>query len=131
MVAESKKSGNCYYFEPLHHELNDTFGAMKNVTPDSVFSNLKGLQINPNSDKSNTEEDNEDEEPQLVAPSTSNSGEDVKKKTSKSMEELISLKYQQFVNNDKYSCLNNFSVLTYTRIIVRLSTCGPTVQSLF
>ena len=52
MVEESKKTGNCYHFEPLRSELNDTFGVMKNVTPDSVFSNLKGLQVNPNSDKS-------------------------------------------------------------------------------
>ena len=81
MVAESKKTGNCYYFEPLQHELNDTFRAMKNVTPDSVFSNLKGLQINPNSDKTNSEDETADDEPQLVTPSTSTSNEDPKKKS--------------------------------------------------
>ena len=56
MVDESKKSGNCYIFEPLRSELNDTFGVMKNVNPDSVFSNIKGLQIAPNSDSSKDED---------------------------------------------------------------------------
>ena len=65
MVAESKKSGNCFYWEPLRAELNDTFGVMKNVNPDSVFSNLKGLQIAPNSDVS---KDSDDGDIQLVSP---------------------------------------------------------------
>ena len=86
MVEESKKTGNCYYYEPLRSELNDTFGVMKNVTPDSVFSNIKGLQVNPNSDKSgeNAETDNGgEEEAQLVAQTSDESKE--KKKTPKSM----------------------------------------------
>ena len=84
MVEESKKTGNAYYFEPLHSDLNDTFGAMKNMTPDSVFSNLKGLQVNPNSDKTNESEENAgDEEPQLVTPPSDELKE--KKKTPKSM----------------------------------------------
>ena len=57
MVDESNKSGNCYTFKPLRHELNDTFGVMKNVNPDSVFSNIKGLQIAPNSDSSKDDTD--------------------------------------------------------------------------
>ena len=85
MVEESKKSGNAYYFEPLRSELNDTFGVMKNIMPDSVFSNIKGLQVNPNTDKSSEAEGEEDDEPQLVAPSTSNDDTKEKKKTSKSM----------------------------------------------
>ena len=85
MVDESKKSGNCYNFEPLRHELNDTFGCMKNVTPDSVFSTTKGLQVKPNSDQTDAEEGADDEETQLVAPSTSNAKTDEKRKTSKSM----------------------------------------------
>ena len=89
MVAESKKTGNCYYFEPLRHELNDTFGAMKNVTPDSIFSNLKGLQINPNSDKTSSEDDTTEEDTQLVAPSTSSTNEDSKKKTIKKYAKYI------------------------------------------
>ena len=89
MVAESKKTGNCYYFEPLRHELNDTFGAMKNVTPDSVFSNLKGLQINPNSDKTSSEDDTTEEDTELVAPSTSSTNEDSKKKTIKKYAKYI------------------------------------------
>ena len=89
MIEESKKTGNCYHFEPLHQELNDTFGCMKNVTPDSVFSNLKGLQVKPNSDTTSTEntDDRPDEEMTLVTPSTSNTinNNDDKKKNSKSM----------------------------------------------
>ena len=84
MIDESKKTGNCYHFEPLQSELNDTFGVMKNVTPDSVFSTMKGLQVNPHADKTNdTEDTDKDEEPQLVTPSN----DDVKdrKKTPKSM----------------------------------------------
>ena len=89
MVAESTKTGNCYYFEPLRHELNDTFEAMKNVTPDSIFSNLKGLQINPNSDKTSSEDDTTEEDTQLVAPSTSSTNEDSKKQQSKSMLNIL------------------------------------------
>ena len=54
---------------------------MKNVTPDSVYSNIKGLQINPNSDKtSNDGDETADEEVQLVTPSTSNSDDSKDKK---------------------------------------------------
>ena len=85
MVDESKKSGNCYHFEPLRHELNDTFGCMKNVTPDSVFSNIKGLQVKPNSDQMDVEEGADEDQTQLVTPSTSSSNNDEKKKPTKSM----------------------------------------------
>ena len=82
MVDESKKSGNAYYFEPMRFELNDTFGVMKNINPDSVFSNLKGLQVAPNSDA------NDDEEVELV---TSPNKDDNKKKERK-CEYIIFLK---------------------------------------
>ena len=87
MVEESKKTGNCYNFEPLRQELNDTFGCMKNVTPDSVFSTLKGLQVKPNSDSTETTEDGPEDETPLVSPSTSSTtnNNDEKKKPSKSM----------------------------------------------
>ena len=88
MVDESKKTGNAYYFEPLRHELNDTFGVMKNITPDSVFSNIKGLQINPNSGSSNADADEHgDKEPQLVTPQ--NHDESKEKKKPKSMFKLL------------------------------------------
>ena len=87
MVEESKKTGNCYHFEPLRQELNDTFGCMKNVTPDSVFSTLKGLQVKPNSDSTESNEDGSEDETTLVSPSTSNTtnSNDDKKKPAKSM----------------------------------------------
>ena len=43
MQAASKKIGSALYFEPLRVELNDCFGALKDVSPDMVFSNRKGL----------------------------------------------------------------------------------------
>ena len=86
MVDESKKTGNVFHFEPLRDELNDTFGVMKNVTPDSVFSNLKGLQVNPNSDSTEADEGAEEQTPP-VEPSTSNTDDTKdKKKTAKSNE---------------------------------------------
>ena len=42
MQAASKKTGSVLYFEPLRQELNDCFGALKDVTPDQVFSNRRG-----------------------------------------------------------------------------------------
>ena len=48
MVAHSKKTGGCYIHEPLRYELNDTFSAMENIAPDSVFSTKHGLQMDPN-----------------------------------------------------------------------------------
>ena len=48
------------------------------------FSNLKGLQVNLNSDKTNESDENAaDEEPQLVTPTSDEAKE--KKKTPKSM----------------------------------------------
>ena len=45
--AASKKSGSVLYFEPLKLELNDCFGALKDVTPDLVYSNLEGSSAGP------------------------------------------------------------------------------------
>ena len=97
MVDESKKTGNAYYFEPLRHELNDTFGVMKNITPDSVFSNLKGLQVNPNSDNSNDADETASEEPQLVTPQNNDDSKE-KKKNSKSMLKLLILSNSYHIN---------------------------------
>ena len=44
MTAAAKKTGSVLYFEPLKLELNDCFGALKDVTPDHVFSNHKGME---------------------------------------------------------------------------------------
>ena len=46
MTAASKKTGSVLYFEPLRLELNDCFGALKDVTPEMVFSNRQGLNEN-------------------------------------------------------------------------------------
>ena len=47
MQDASKKSGSVLYFKPLRVELNDCFGALKDVRPDAVFSSRKGLKITP------------------------------------------------------------------------------------
>ena len=44
-----KKTGGEYFFEPLRTELQDTFGALSHVSPDSVFSSISGHETNPNS----------------------------------------------------------------------------------
>ena len=43
MVEQDKKTGGCLYFEVLHRELNECFGALKDVTPDKVYSSRKGM----------------------------------------------------------------------------------------
>ena len=53
MTAAAKKTGSVLYFEPLRLELNDCFGALKDVNPDQVFSNRKGMEEKA----SNTEAD--------------------------------------------------------------------------
>ena len=49
MVEMGKKTGGQYFFEPLRTELQDTFGALCHVSPDSVFSSISGLENNQNS----------------------------------------------------------------------------------
>ena len=49
MQAASKKTGSVCYFEPLRVELNDCFGALKDVSPDQVYSNRKGMDEATNS----------------------------------------------------------------------------------
>ena len=46
MQMAAKKTGSVLYFEPLRVELNDCFGALKDVTPDAVYSNRRGLDEN-------------------------------------------------------------------------------------
>ena len=56
MQAASKKSGSVLYFKPLRVELNNCFGALKDVTPDQVFSNRKGLEKNSSENNSESEQ---------------------------------------------------------------------------
>ena len=61
MQDASKKSGSVLYFEPLRVELNDCFGALKDVRPDAVFSSRSGLKITKpdEADEEGTEGDTE------------------------------------------------------------------------
>ena len=49
MQAASKKTGSVFYFKPLRVELNDCFGVLKDVSPDQVYSNRKGMDEATNS----------------------------------------------------------------------------------
>ena len=49
MVEMGKKTGGHFLWEPLRTELQDTFGALSHVAPDSVFSSIQGHENNPNS----------------------------------------------------------------------------------
>ena len=77
LVEMSKKTGGAYHFDPLHAELQDTFGAMTNVAPESVFSSMEGHEDNPNS-LSDEDSTNKTEV------STTTPKKDVKKKQAKS-----------------------------------------------
>ena len=60
MNEVQSKTGGVLYFEPLHYELNDCFGVLKNVQPDSIFSSHEGMIIHPsNSDEGDDDDDNE------------------------------------------------------------------------
>ena len=72
MNEASSKTGGCLHFEPLCYELNDCFGALKNVQPDSVFSNRQGLIVHPTT----SDDDNDDTETSTdVSPSGSTSSQ--------------------------------------------------------
>ena len=53
-MATTGGSGD--YFEPMTYELTDCFGALKNIQPDSVFSNRRGMVVH-NLNNSSDEED--------------------------------------------------------------------------
>ena len=91
MHEAQSKTGGVLYFEPLHYELNDCFGALKNVQPDSVFSSREGMIIHPSNSDDN--DDNADEISLLSESTASTSGSDAKKKASK--------------KNTKSNCLQN------------------------
>ena len=129
-----KKTGNCYHYEPLRSELNDTFGVMKNVTPDSVFSNIKGLQVNPHSDKTQESDENGgDEEPQLVTPTSDEPKE--KKKPSKSMfnivEQCINMTLFKYIIDLQLSTI--FDTLNAGRqpVVQQVKTCFDDVKDMY
>ena len=57
MVEQDKKSGGCLYVEILRRELNNCFGALKDITLDKVYSSHKGMlagaSLVPESDETN------------------------------------------------------------------------------
>ena len=69
------------YFEPLRVELNDCFGCLKDVSPDQVFSNRKGLETQPHNADSNGNSEQESNESMSQGDSNI---ENKKKKTRKS-----------------------------------------------
>ena len=58
MIENDKKSGGCLYFEPLQKELTECFGALKDVTPDKVFSSRRGMLTGANLAAENEENSN-------------------------------------------------------------------------
>ena len=82
MNEAHSKTGGVLYFEPLRYELNDCFGALKNVQPDSVFSSREGMIIHPSASDDADDVDHDDTENNSQAvPSTSST--DVKQKDKK------------------------------------------------
>ena len=101
MQTAAKKTGGVLYFEPLRVELNDCFGALKDVSPDQIYSNRKGMEEGNGSNDSETVEG--------VQPSTSNASdksESGKKKKKKS-------NYDNFYYNN----IEIFDLLAVTKII--------------
>ena len=45
MVDTGKKTGSSPYFEPLCKQLNECFGALKDVNPDQLFSSRCGTHV--------------------------------------------------------------------------------------
>ena len=84
MNEASSKTGGVLYFEPLRYELNDCFGALKNVQPDSVFSNCDGMIRHPTNSDNDDDDSNEtaDTDSQATA-STSKSDAIAQKKETK------------------------------------------------
>ena len=71
MTQAAKKTGSVLYFEPLKRELQDCLGALKDVSPDQIFSNRKGMEKPPASDDSN-ESTESDAQPGTSISETSN-----------------------------------------------------------
>ena len=55
LVDGSSKTGSSNFFEPLTKELNECFGALKDVNPDQVYSSRRGSKFgNPVNAEDNT-----------------------------------------------------------------------------
>ena len=85
--AQGKTGGGGEYFEPLRYELNDCFGALKNIQPDSVFSNRQGMIVygeNSEPERINDDDDDLSDDNQAVASTSETNGpEKIGKKTEK------------------------------------------------
>ena len=95
MVEQDKKSGGCLYVEVLCHGLNECFGALKDVTPDKVYSLRKGMltgaNLVPENENDNTSSNNSND---AVEPSTSDATFPTrkdKKKPKSNQQNVISL----------------------------------------
>ena len=72
MVDSSNKTGSAPFFEPLSKELNECFGALKDVNPDQVYSSRRGTKLG-NPVKENSNKSNDSQEPTTSAASGSSS----------------------------------------------------------
>ena len=79
MIEAGKKTGSVLYIEPLHKELQECFGVLKDVNPDQVFSSRRGTQFgnqasggdeNINNNNTDAVEGNENEPQPTTSTST-------------------------------------------------------------
>ena len=97
MQQATKKTGSVLYFEPLRKELNDCFGALKDVNPDKVFSNRRGMQGPPQ-----PTDGTGDHEPQAgTSGNTDTNGEVSKPTVKKSKSNFI------YMTEDRHILLSN------------------------
>ena len=80
MNEASSKTGGVLYFEPLCYELDDCFGALKNVQPDSVFSNHDGMIRHPNSSDNDDDNDSNENTPDTDASASTSKSEVIAQK---------------------------------------------------
>ena len=95
-----KTGGGGNYFEPLRFELDDCFGALKNIQPDSVFSSRRGMIVQNNSSDDEDEESNNEKsgEENLASASVSETGgpkKNEKRKCNKSKYFYFSYNHKQ------------------------------------
>ena len=84
MQAAAKKTGSVLHFEPMRKELINCFGALKDVTPDQVFSNRRGTSVNKPSESGSG--DNEEAEGQVSSSNDQNTSATANKPRSKQIE---------------------------------------------
>ena len=84
MIEQDKKSGGCLYVEVLWRELNECFDALKDVTPDKVYSYRKGMlagaSLAPESEDANINSNNNIENGESIANDVQPSSSKEKKK---------------------------------------------------